>query len=175
MGHLNTADKSAAYGAKGPGFKTRWRQEFIYLNCMVCSFDQIKFWLGLTFKKPVSSPWKWYLPVLFQFILNVLITKKDWPSKSEVSLKNMTYIFSGKKIFSCLKCGSMFLAGIPHCIWGLQWNVTPLLGDFGGRAGFYILSRESPLSLLLLGVVLFSCTSNIPMWALSFYQLLEGV
>ena len=34
----------------------------------------------------------------------------------------------------------------------ILWNVTPLLGDFGGRVGFCVfyralLSRESPLSL----------------------------
>ena len=44
-------DKSSAYSAKGPGFTTRWRQEFININCMFCSFEKIKLQLGPTNKK----------------------------------------------------------------------------------------------------------------------------
>ena len=29
VGHRSILDKSSAYGAKGPGFKARWKQEFI--------------------------------------------------------------------------------------------------------------------------------------------------
>ena len=36
-GHRIIVDKSSAYGAKGPGFNSRWRQEFIIINCIVCS------------------------------------------------------------------------------------------------------------------------------------------
>ena len=46
-------DKSSAYGAKGPGFNSRWRQEFIIIKlyCMFCSFEKIKLQLGPTNKK----------------------------------------------------------------------------------------------------------------------------
>ena len=37
VGHRSIVGKSFAYGAKGPGFKTQWRQEFIITNCIVCS------------------------------------------------------------------------------------------------------------------------------------------
>ena len=37
VGHRSTVGKSSAYGAKGSRFKTRWRQEFINVNCIVCS------------------------------------------------------------------------------------------------------------------------------------------
>ena len=51
MGHRSIVDKSSAYGAKGPGFKPQWRQEFINIKCMFCSFEKIKLRLGPTFKK----------------------------------------------------------------------------------------------------------------------------
>ena len=53
MGHRSIVDKSSAYGAKGPGFKPRWRQEFINIKCMFCSFEKIKLLLGPTIKKKV--------------------------------------------------------------------------------------------------------------------------
>ena len=37
MEHRSIEDKSSAYGAKGPGFKTRLRQEYININVIVCS------------------------------------------------------------------------------------------------------------------------------------------
>ena len=51
MGHGSRVDKSSDYGAKGPGFKTRWKQEFIYINCLFCSFENIKLQLGQTLGK----------------------------------------------------------------------------------------------------------------------------
>ena len=48
VGHRSIVDKSSAYGAKGPGFKTWWRQD---LYCMFCSFEKIKLRLGPTLKK----------------------------------------------------------------------------------------------------------------------------
>ena len=52
-GHRSIVDKSSADGAKGPGFKTQWSQEFIIvkLYCMFCSFEDIKLQLGPTLKK----------------------------------------------------------------------------------------------------------------------------
>ena len=37
VGHRSIVDKSSAYRAKGPGFNSRWRQEFICINCIACS------------------------------------------------------------------------------------------------------------------------------------------
>ena len=51
LGHCSIVDKSSAYSAKGPGFTTRWRQEFININCMFSSFEKIKLQLGPTLKK----------------------------------------------------------------------------------------------------------------------------
>ena len=53
VGHPSIVDKSSAYGAKGPGFKTQWRQEFIDINCIVCSVNlrKIKLRLRQTLKK----------------------------------------------------------------------------------------------------------------------------
>ena len=42
---------SSAYSAKGPGFTTWWRQEFIDINCMFCSIEKIKLQLGPTLIK----------------------------------------------------------------------------------------------------------------------------
>ena len=55
VGHRSIVDKSSAYRAKGPRFKTWWRQEFININCIVCSVHlrKIKLRLGPTFKKNV--------------------------------------------------------------------------------------------------------------------------
>ena len=55
MGHLSIVDKSSAYGAKGPGFKTQWMQRFDNIECMFCSFEKIKLRLGPTFKKKNSG------------------------------------------------------------------------------------------------------------------------
>ena len=53
VGHHSIVDKPSANGAKGPRFKARWRQEFININCMFCSFEKIKLRLGPTFKRRV--------------------------------------------------------------------------------------------------------------------------
>ena len=37
VGDRSIVDKSSAYGAKGPGFTSQWRQEFIDINCNICS------------------------------------------------------------------------------------------------------------------------------------------
>ena len=51
VGRRSIVDKSSANGTKGPGLKPRWRQEFININFMFCSFEKIKLWLGPTLKK----------------------------------------------------------------------------------------------------------------------------
>ena len=51
LGHCRLVDMSSAYSAKGQGFTTQWRQEFIIINCIFCSFEKIKLQLGPTFKK----------------------------------------------------------------------------------------------------------------------------
>ena len=43
------------YGTKGPRIEFPWRQEFLDINCMFCSFDLIKLRLGPTFKKKNMS------------------------------------------------------------------------------------------------------------------------
>ena len=35
MGHRSIVNKSSAYGAKGPRFKTWWRQEFINIKLFI--------------------------------------------------------------------------------------------------------------------------------------------
>ena len=40
-GRRSIVDKTSAYGAKQPGFKSWRRQEFININCIFCSFEKI--------------------------------------------------------------------------------------------------------------------------------------
>ena len=53
VGHRSIVDMASAYSAKGPGFTTRWRQQFINLKCIFCSlhFIEIKLRLGPNIKK----------------------------------------------------------------------------------------------------------------------------
>ena len=56
VGHHSIVDKASAYGAKGPGFTTRWKQQFIFLNvCSVefCSLIKNKAPLGAKLKKNI--------------------------------------------------------------------------------------------------------------------------
>ena len=44
MGHRIIVDKSSAYGAKGPGFKTRWRMKIYLSNCVfICSEKELQY------------------------------------------------------------------------------------------------------------------------------------
>ena len=43
VGHRSIVDKSSAYGAKGHGFKTGGGQEFINIDCIVCSVHLKKY------------------------------------------------------------------------------------------------------------------------------------
>ena len=53
MGHRSILDMASAYGAKGPGFTTRWRQQFINLKMYVqfFAFDWNKATIGANLKK----------------------------------------------------------------------------------------------------------------------------
>ena len=42
VGHRSIVEKSSAYGAKGPGFKTQWRKKIYLCHCVfICSVKRI--------------------------------------------------------------------------------------------------------------------------------------
>ena len=51
VGHRSIVEKLSAYNAKGPGFKTRWRQEFINIKLYVLFIWKNKAPIGAILKK----------------------------------------------------------------------------------------------------------------------------
>ena len=90
VGHRSKVNMASAYGAKGPGVITRWRQQFINLLCLFCSLQliEIKLRLGPTLRRKKKEKKK---KKLLQLIRgnNITIMSKSILGGSQIFFSNV--------------------------------------------------------------------------------------
>ena len=115
-GALCIVDKASAYGAKGPGFTTRWKQQFIFLNvCSVefCSLIKNNIWSHSSF---VVGKLKWdssgilaesFMKILLHLLQNSILISgflnlRIFTQSDQLSFSSLIWVKIWNSVYICL-------------------------------------------------------------------------